>query len=1037
MKGDVMSLHDDHQHVARPAAAHEAQTADGAAHGTHNGHGGHDKHAGHDPETFRRRFWLSLALTIPLVVTSHMVMDWFGYSLSFTGMSWLGPILGSVVFWWGGWPFLAGGVAEVRDRQPGMMLLISMAITVAYVASMATSLDWLDLEFWWELAALVTIMLLGHWQEMKAIGQARGALAALAELLPDEAEVVDGNEVRQVAVGELRVGDVVLVRSGGRVPADGVIVDGEAELDESMITGESRPVAKGPGGRVVAGTVSTDSSIRVRVDAVGDDTALAGIQRLVAEAQSSNSRAQALADRFAALLFYVATAAGVLTFLAWWAAGDVDDAVVRTVTVLVIACPHALGLAIPLVISLSTAVSAQAGILVKDRLALERMRSIDTVLFDKTGTLTRGAHVVTGVAATAGMTDADVLRIAGGVESDSEHPLARAIVTAARDRADVARASDFRALTGRGVQATIDGTAYAVGGPALLRERSVDVPAELATPIEQWMGRGAAVLHLIRGDEVIGAFALEDEVRPEARAAVQELRELGVDVAMITGDARQVAEAVGRDLGIDEVFAEVLPEDKDQAVIDLQQRGLTVAMVGDGVNDAPALARADVGLAIGAGADVAIESAGVVLASSDPRSVSGVVRLSRASYRKMIENLAWAAGYNVVAIPLAAGVLAWAGITLSPAVGAILMSLSTIVVALNAQLLRRVRLTAGDADVAADTPYGYTHAVTTKGRRAGRLSGPAAKLGVYALLLGLALGGGALVGATIGPEASDDESADRDDGNDHATGTGAGNAAAELPAGLAVSRDGYTLSLTEADVVAGSASALELVITGADGDPVTDYDVEHDTALHLVVVGRDLVGYAHVHPTRDDSGTWRVTLPALDPGSYRVFADFTPAGGTGLTLGTDLAVPGDYEPAELPSVSPVATVDDYEVTFTGDLVAGTESELTLTVERDGSPATDLEPYLDALGHLVAIRSGDLGYLHVHPLDETEGPGGPAVRFAVEVPTAGTYRLFFDFSHGGTVRTAATTVVAGGQPGTGDSGGDDEMSPGGDEEHHDG
>jgi P-type Cu2+ transporter len=689
-----------------PAAAHSdvhaghrvdqvtsPHTTQSPAAGPHGDHTGHAAHAGHDPETFRRRFWLSLALTVPLVVTSEMVMDWFGYSLDFSGMDLLGPVLGSLVFWWGGWPFLAGGVAELRARQPGMMLLISMAIVVAYAASMATSLDWLDLEFWWELAALVTIMLLGHWQEMKAIGQAQGALAALAELLPDEAERVgpDG-EVTTVSLADLRPADIVLVRSGARVPADGTIVDGDAELDESMITGESRPVPKSPGDTVVAGTVSTDSAIRVRVEAVGDDTALAGIQRLVAEAQSSRSRAQALADRFAALLFYVATGAGVVTFLVWLALGDTDNAVVRTVTVLVIACPHALGLAIPLVISLSTAVSARAGILVKDRLALERMRTIDAVLFDKTGTLTRGAHVVSGVAAADGLTEDGVLAIAGGVESDSEHPLARAIVAAAKDRGGVAIADRFRSLTGRGVEATIEGTAYAVGGPALLRERGAVVPSALSDAIVEWQARGAAVLHLMRGTDVIGAFALEDEVRPEAHEATAALKSLGIKVVMITGDARQVADAVAADLGIDEVFAEVLPEDKDRAVAELQGRGLSVAMVGDGVNDAPALARADVGIAIGAGTDVAIESADVVLASSDPRGVVGVIELSRASYRKMVENLVWAAGYNVAAIPLAAGVLAWAGVSLSPAVGAILMSASTIVVALNAQLLRRVDL---------------------------------------------------------------------------------------------------------------------------------------------------------------------------------------------------------------------------------------------------------------------------------------------------------------------------------------------------------
>jgi P-type Cu2+ transporter len=686
-------IHGDHG--TDPGASHRNTDAHHGpdAHAGHAGHGGHDQHAGHDPEMFRRRFWLSLALTIPLVVTSEMVMDWFGYSLDFWGKDLLGPVLGSLVFWWGGWPFLAGGVAELRDRQPGMMLLISMAITVAYAASMATSLGWFDLDFWWELAALVTIMLLGHWQEMKAIGQAQGALAALAELLPDNAERIGPQgQVTTVPLADLRPGDVVLVRPGGRVPADGEIVAGEAELDESMITGESRPVLKSLGDKVVAGTVSIDSAIRVRVEAVGDDTALAGIQRLVAEAQASRSRAQALADRFAALLFYVATAAGLATFLVWCLVGTTDNAVVRTVTVLVIACPHALGLAIPLVISLSTAVSARAGILIKDRLALERMRTIDAVLFDKTGTLTRGAHAVTGVAAAEASTEDEVLCIAGGVESDSEHPLARAIVAAAKERGDVAAASGFRSLTGRGVEAIVDGTAYAVGGPALLRERGVKIPAELGDSIEGWRSRGAAVLYLVRGDKVMGAFALEDEVRPEAREAVAELRSTGIKVVMITGDARQVAEAVAADLGIDEVFAEVLPEDKARSVAELQNRGLSVAMVGDGVNDAPALAQADVGIAIGAGTDVAIESAGVVLARSDPRGVVAVIKLSRASYRKMVENLIWAAGYNVLAIPLAAGVLAWAGLTLSPAVGAILMSASTIVVALNAQLLRGVDL---------------------------------------------------------------------------------------------------------------------------------------------------------------------------------------------------------------------------------------------------------------------------------------------------------------------------------------------------------
>jgi Cu2+-exporting ATPase len=682
---EVVSV-DHHQH----AVGHH-DTNVGAAHDEHADHAGHGDHA----EMFRRRFWGSLVLTLPVVATSHMVMGWLGYSIDFPGMGLVGPVLGSILFFWGGWPFLRGGWGEARSRRPGMMLLIAMAISVAYTASLATSLGLFDLEFWWELAALITIMLLGHWQEMKALGQAQSALAALAKLLPDQAErVTDDGALERVPIEELRPGDVVLVRPGARVPADGEIVDGEAEIDESMVSGESRPVAKDPGDRVVAGTIATDSAIRVRVDAVGEDTALAGIQRLVAEAQASRSRAQALADRFAALLFYVATGSAAVTFATWSLLGRFDDAVVRTVTVLVIACPHALGLAIPLVVSISSAVAAQAGILIKNRLALERMRTIDAVLFDKTGTLTKGEHAVVDIAAVpgGGLDEADVLRLAGGVEADSEHPLARAIVAAAKERGEVAAASDFRSITGRGVEAIIDGQRYAVGGPALRRERQLHEPEALHVRVEEWKSRGAAVLYLVRGDTIVGSLALEDQVRPEAKEAVVELRRLGKRLVMITGDARQVADTVGRELGVDEVMAEVLPEDKANKVAELQARGLSVAMVGDGINDAPALARADVGLAIGAGTDVAIESADVILVSNDPRAVVSLIRLSIASYRKMVQNLAWAAGYNVVAIPLAAGALAWAGIALPPAVGAILMSASTIVVAVNAQLLRRVDL---------------------------------------------------------------------------------------------------------------------------------------------------------------------------------------------------------------------------------------------------------------------------------------------------------------------------------------------------------
>jgi Cu2+-exporting ATPase len=639
---------------------------------------------------FRRRFWACLVLTIPVVVYSHMLMTLTGWTApALPGDQWVDPVLGTLTFLYGGPVFLRAGWDELRERRPGMMLLISMGLLVAFTASAATTLGLLDADLWAELTTLVTVMLLGHWLEMRALGQAQGALAALAALLPDEAErVTEDGGTETVPVEELRPGDVVLVRPGGRIPADGEAVDGEAEVDESMVTGESRPVPKGPGDRVIAGTVATDSALRIRVDKVGDDTALAGIQRLVAEAEASQSRAQALADRAAALLFYVAVLSGVATFIVWAAVGSTNQAFVRTVTVLVIACPHALGLAIPLVVSLSTSIAARAGILVKDRLALERMRTVDVVLFDKTGTLTKGAHVVTDVAPAPGHDEDEVLALAAAVEADSEHPLARAIVAGARQRVgSIPRATGFRSIPGRGVEATVDGAVVAVGGPALLRRLGLEPEA----PAE-WDERGAAVLHVVRDGTIVGAIALEDEIRPESFQAVEELHRLGVRVAMITGDARPVAEAVGARLGIDEVMAEVLPEDKDAAVGRLQARGLKVAMVGDGVNDAPALARADVGIAIGAGTDVAIESAGVVLASSDPRAVVDVITLSRAAYRKMLQNLAWGAGYNVVAIPLAAGVFSWAGVTLSPAVGAILMSASTVVVALNAQLLRRVKL---------------------------------------------------------------------------------------------------------------------------------------------------------------------------------------------------------------------------------------------------------------------------------------------------------------------------------------------------------
>jgi P-type Cu2+ transporter len=686
--------HAEHHGAVASHHGHGAQAEHHGEHGTHLGHGGHGGHGAQ----FRDRFWISLLLTIPVVFFSEMFADLLGYARpDFVGADWISPVLGTVIFLYGGAPFLTGAVAELRSRRPGMMLLIAMAITVAFIASWATTLGigGFDLDFWWELALLIVIMLLGHWLEMRALGAASGALEALAALLPDTADKVTADGIIEVPVAEITEGDVVLVRSGARVPADGVVMSGSAAMDESMVTGESRPATRDEGDRVVAGTVATDNAIRVRVTAVGEATTLAGIQRLVADAQTSHSRAQALADRAAALLFYFAAITGVITFAVWSLLGNTGEAVTRAVTVLVIACPHALGLAIPLVIAIATERAARAGVLVKDRLSLERMRTVDVVLFDKTGTLTKGEPAVTGVA-----TDHDkdeLLALAAAVEADSEHPLARAIVRAASAQVPAGAApqhvaTEFRSRTGRGVEAVVDGATVSVGGPAMLRELNVVVPETLGQQTGHWLERGAAILHVVRDGEVLGAIALEDKIRPESQEVVDALHSQGLKVAMLTGDSGDVAQAVAEELGIDEVFAEVLPEEKDSKVAELQARGHRVAMVGDGVNDAPALARADVGIAIGAGTDVAIESAGVVLASDDPRAVLSVIELSRASYRKMWQNLAWATGYNIITVPIAAGALAFAGIAISPAVAAILMSASTIIVALNAQWLRRLNL---------------------------------------------------------------------------------------------------------------------------------------------------------------------------------------------------------------------------------------------------------------------------------------------------------------------------------------------------------
>jgi Cu2+-exporting ATPase len=673
-----------HEHPADAESDHKMPSTQGS----------HDRHAGHSVAMFRDKFWLSLGLTIPVVVWSADVQHWIGYTAPvFPGSTFIPPILGTVVFLYGGIVFIRCAWRELAGRKPGMMTLISLAILVAFSTSIAATFGIFDVDVWWELASLITIMVLGHWLEMKAIAQAHGALDALAALLPDTAERVNGSSTEKVPISQLHAGDVVLVRPGERIPADGIIVEGTADVDESMITGESQAVSKTAGATVIGGTVASGSSLHVRVTAVGEKTALSGIMRLVATAQASGSRTQALADRAAAILFYVALGSGALTFAYWWIAGDKENALIRTATVLIIACPHALGLAIPLVIAISTSIGAKNGLLVKDRLALERARNLNIVIFDKTGTLTRGSPALSGIETAPGTSEEELLAIASSVEADSEHPIAKAIVAAGKKRGlKIESAVGFEALPGRGAKAVVNGKTMHVGGPRLLADLKAQVPPEIESATRTWAADRRTVLYVIVDNRVLGALAVEDEIRPESAEAVESLHKMGVKVAMITGDSQSVADSVARRLKIDEVAAQVLPADKAAAVRKFQLGGEKVAMVGDGVNDAPALATADVGIAIGAGTDVAIESAGIVLMRSDPRDVVGAIELSRATYRKMVQNLIWATAYNLFAIPVAAGVFIRWGVDLPMSVGAIAMSLSTIVVAANAQLLRRLDL---------------------------------------------------------------------------------------------------------------------------------------------------------------------------------------------------------------------------------------------------------------------------------------------------------------------------------------------------------
>ncbi|AOH37568.2 heavy metal translocating P-type ATPase [Luteimonas sp. JM171] len=668
-------------------------------HAHHDGadmHAGHDEHAGHSVEMFRDKFWISLALTIPALIWEPMLQQWFGYTApEFPGSQFIPAVFGTAVFFYGGWVFLRSAWGDLSRRLPGMMTLISLAIVVAFLYSAAVTLGYPGTALWWELATLVTIMLLGHWIEMRSIFQAQGALKELAKLLPDTAVRITGNDAtEEVPVDALQDGDVLLIRPGAGIPADGVVKSGTSSVNEAMITGESKPVGKREGEKVVAGTVNGQGSLRIVVTGTGDRTALAGIMRLVAQAQASRSRAQALADRAAFWLTFVALGAAVVTFAAWWALGaTLDFTIMRVVTVLVIACPHALGLAVPLVTAISTTIGARNGLLVRDRRGLEEARNLDIVVFDKTGTLTLGSHRVVSMTVEDDISQDDALRLAAAVQRDAEHPIANALTTSAAERGLAVPASTgFESMPGIGVSAEVEGRTLRAGGPGMLRHLGVQPGPAMQEAADAAAANAQSATYLIDGDRVLAVFAIADAVRPESLEAVERLHAVGIQVAMLTGDSTAVAEAVAKELKIDVVFAEVLPEEKVAKIEELQQGNRKVAMVGDGVNDAPALVTADVGVAIGAGTDVAVEAGDVVLVRSDPRDVARIVTLSQASYRKMVQNLWWAAGYNIVAIPLAAGVLAWAGILLVPAVGAILMSASTVIVAINAQLLRRAAL---------------------------------------------------------------------------------------------------------------------------------------------------------------------------------------------------------------------------------------------------------------------------------------------------------------------------------------------------------
>lgn len=658
-------------------------------------HSEHDQDTGHGhkhhEEMFKRKFFISTLLSIPVLYFSTFVSGMIGYTPpNFTGSSLIVPLFSIIIFGYGGLPFLKMAKSEYEDRQPGMMMLISLAITVAFVYSLSALVLPTESSFFWELVTLIDIMLLGHWIEMRSVRQASGALDELAQLMPDTAEkILEDGEIEKVKVSELEEGDRVLVRPGATIPSDGVVIEGESNVNESMVTGESKPVSKEPGEEVIGGTVNKEGSLRVEITATGEETALSGIMKMVEEAQESKSKTQLLADKAAGWLFYIALSSGFITAVAWMIAVGFNVTVIeRVVTVLVIACPHALGLAVPLVVAINTSMAAQNGILVRDRIAMEESRKLDTVMFDKTGTLTKGEMGVVEIE-TDGIDEDEALRLLASVESDSEHIIAEAIRNSAKERnLNIQDAENFQSIQGKGVKAELKGETLYVGGPNLARTEDFQISNKLNRFAEQAAENAETAVYLFRNEEAVAAVGLADVIREESREAIEKLHSRGIEVAMLTGDSEDVAEAVAKELNIDTFFAEVLPEDKDKKVQELQDQDKEVAMVGDGVNDAPALTRADVGIAIGSGTDVAVESADIILVQNNPKDVIKLLNLSDLSYSKMRQNLFWATGYNAFAIPLAAGVAAPIGLVLSPAVGAVIMSLSTVIVAFNAQLMK-------------------------------------------------------------------------------------------------------------------------------------------------------------------------------------------------------------------------------------------------------------------------------------------------------------------------------------------------------------